>query len=193
MADLGKILGLLGERNISREVSLVHDRARERYVVDKDTVSSFDEFKDEITKFYRHQIAETLAKIDDAEYVDIMEGQALDIVANAFPSQTGTFAEAYKIASSGIRGGLRTVIDAIYEALKNDMETRYVEHVLRTYVDPLDWDERTQLMEDYVREFGDYLPPGEKMESSTLMATNYEEILRLHAKVLDSMRGHIRG
>lgn len=189
-ANLSMILKELDPENISYKVSRIHDAMRELYVVQRITVQNFEEFMEEITKFYQHQFSAVISggHVDVPDW--IASGFAREIVDKAF-SRLGGLEGAYMIASKGIEGGLRTVIDSIYKAIKEQQEEQYINHVLITYVDPLDWDDRIELMRQYLNRFGRSLPEGARIKSPEELAANYEEIIKLHMKALQSIRTRI--
>ncbi len=188
-ANLDEILALLDEENIARAVSIKHDTVREKYTLEKSTVANYEEFLVEITKYYGHHFRKTIA---DAKLpVEIATQNALEIVTQAYASQGGLEA-AYKNANIGTSGGLRAVIDSIYEALKREQEEKYINHVLTTQVNPLDWNEKTTLMRQYLTKFGRYLPAGTKARSPEQLANNYSDLIKLHIKVVGAMRSRLR-
>jgi hypothetical protein len=188
-ANLDKILELLDEENIAKAVSIKHDETRERYSLAKATVVNYAEFLTEIAKYYAYHFKKTIANADLP--VEIASQNALEIVQQAYASQGGLEA-AYRNANVGTGGGLRTVIDSIYEALKREQEEKYVNHVLTTQVNPLDWNERVALMNQYLTKFGKYLPTGTKARSAEQIANNYGELIKLHTKVVGTIRSRLR-
>jgi len=189
MANLNRMLELLDEVNITNVVGLKHDRARERYHLTRDTVSTHAEFEEEITRFVQYQLCATRGNAAVPRYM--ASSIATDILNRAFTSIGGKDG-AYDMAESGIRGGLRTVIDALYQAIKKEEEESYVEYVLRTEVDQLSFNDRTALMQAYLNRFRGNFPASARVPSAYELAGNYENIIRMHAEVINSIRMRIR-
>ena len=189
MANLNRMLELLDEVNITNVVGMKHDIAREQYVVTRRTVDSYAQFNEEITRFVQYQLHATLGNTAIPQYM--ASSQAVGIVERAFTS-VGGLQGAYEIASTGIRGGLRAVIDTLYQAIKKEEEEAYVEYILRTEVDPLSFEDRAQLMQAYLSRFGHNFPQGIRVPTAYELAGNYESIIRMHTEVINAIRMGIR-
>lgn len=189
MANLSRMLEQLDEQNISNVVGMRHDLARERYIVSRATVNSYQEFDEEITRFVQYQLNATQGNPAVPRYM--ASSQAVDIIERAFNS-IGGLQGGYELASTGIRGGLRGVIDAIYQALKKQDEEAYIEHILRLWCDPLSFQDRTSLMQEYLNRFRHNFPQGIRVPSASELAANYQAVIRFHAELINSIRMGIR-
>ena len=189
MANLNRMLELLDEVNITNVVGMKHDIAREQYVVTRRTVDSYAQFNEEITRFVQYQLHTTLGNTAVPQYM--ASSQAVGIIERAFTS-VGGLQGAYEIASTGIRSGLRAVIDTLYQAIKKEEEEAYVEYILRTEVDPLSFEDRAQLMQAYLSRFGHNFPQGIRVPTAYELAGNYESIIRMHTEVINAIRMGIR-
>jgi len=190
-ANLNAIIQLLDEENIARVVSIRHDLAREQYSMKKAVVQSFDEFKAEVTRFYQYQYCITITGSTNVVVPEWMaSGFAIDILERAF-SKDGGLEGAYRIAQKGVQGGMRAILDAIYKILKAQQEEQYIDYVLRSHVDPLDWNDKVDLMTQYLQRFGRNLPAGAQVKSAMELAIRYEDFLKLHMKALQTIRSRI--
>lgn len=189
MANLTRMLELLDERNITNVVGMKHDIAREQYVVTRRTVGSYQEFNEEITRFIQYELRATLGSPAVPQYM--ASSQGIGIIERAF-SNIGGLQGAFEIASTGIRGGVRTIIDALYESIKRDEEKSYIEYVLRTEVDPLSFDDRTALMQQYINRYRHNFPQGMRIPTGFELAGNYEGIVLMHVEVINAIRLGIR-
>lgn len=187
--NFNRMLELLNEENINNVVSIKHDLAREQYLVTKRMVASFNEFNEEVTRFVQYQLRATQGHPTMPTYMASSQGMA--IVERAFHG-IGGIEGAFEIARTGIRGGLRAVIDAIFTYLKREEEERYIDYVLRTEVDPLSFDDRTALMQAYLNRFRHNFPQGVRVPTAVELAANYSGIIRMHAELLNSMRLRLR-
>lgn len=189
MANLNRMLELLDEINITNVVGMKHDTARERYHLTRSIVNSSAEFEEEITRFVQYQLCATRCNAAVPRYM--ASSQAANIIDRAFTNIGGS-SGAYEIASRGIRGGLRAVIDVLYQAIKKEEEEAYIEYVLRTEVDSLSFDDRTALMSAYLNRFRHNFPNSVRVPTAFELAGNYESILRMHMEVINSIRMRIR-
>ena len=189
MANLNRMLEALDEVNITNIVGFKHDMARERYIVTRRTVDSYAQLNEEMTRFVQYQLHATLGNTAVPQYM--ASSQAVGIIERAFTS-IGGLQGAYEIASTGIRGGLRAIIDALYQAIKKEEEEAYIEYVLRTEVNPLSFEDRAQLMQAYLNRFGHNFPHGVRVPAAYELAGNYESIIRMHMEVINAIRTGIR-
>lgn len=187
--NLNRMLELLDEQNITNNVGMKHDIARAQYSVIKRTVASFNEFNEEVTRFVQYELRATQGHPTMPTYMASSQGMA--IVERAFHG-IGGIEGAFEIARTGIRGGLRAVIDALYEYMKRQEEESYIDYVLRTEVDPLSFDDRTALMQAYLNRFRHNFPQGVRVPTALELATHYSDIIRMHTELLNSMRLRLR-
>lgn len=188
MANLPEMLRLLDEVEITNRVSMRHSLARERYIVTRPTVNSYQQLDEEVTRYVQYQLRATLGNVTP-QYM--ASSQAMDIIERAF-ANIGGIQGAYEIASTGIRGGLRNIIDVLYEHIKKEEEERYIEWVLRTEVDPLSFQDRASLMQAYLERVRHNLPRGIRTPTALELAGNYEAIIRMHMEVINTIRMGIR-
>lgn len=189
MSNLIRMITLLDEVNLSNVVGLKHDTARERYHITRSTVNSSVEFEEEVTRFVEYQLCATRGNVAIPRYM--ASSQAANIIERAFANIGGT-SGAYEMANRGIRGGLRAVIDVLYQAIKKEEEEAYIEYVLRTEVDPLSFDDRVELMQAYLTRYGRNFPNSIRIPTAFELAGNYESIIRMHVEVINSIRMRIR-
>lgn len=189
MANLNRMLELLDEVNISNVVSQKHDTARECYHLSRNTVTSSAEFQEEITRFVQYQLCATRGNAAVPRYM--ASSQAAEIIERAF-ANIGGMSGAYEMASRGVRGGLRQVIEVLSSAIKKEEEESYVAYVLRTEVDQLSFDDRVALMQAYLNRFRHNFPNSVRVPTAFELASNYESIIRMHVEVINSLRMRIR-
>lgn len=189
MANLNRMLALLTEDNITNVVGMKHELARERYIVTRRTVASFQELEEEATRYTQYHLTATVGGSAIPQYM--VSSQSMNSIEHAF-TNLGGLSGAFEIASTGIRGGLRRIIDVLYEAMRREEERRYIEWVLRTFVDPLSFQDRTALMEQYLNRFRYNFPQGCRIPTALEMAGNYESVIMLHMEVINSIRMGIR-
>ena len=184
-ADLNAMLQLLDEKNIANTVGISCYMARNTYPMRKPTVNNFDELLEEATGFFQHmhRAVVGMGKITMPDWM--AAGHARGILERI------GIEDAYTIASEGIRGGLHTIFEAIYRQINEEMEERYIELVLVKYVDPVDWDDRIELMRQYLQRFARNIPANKQPKKAAELAVNYKEIIKMHMKYLQGIRGKL--
>ena len=169
MADLNQIINMLDEENIAHEVSMYHDLGRAMYITDKVIVNSTYELIEEAAKFYMHQY-------ECATGSGIPEWYAMGLVEEILSRKfSNGLEESFLLASRGIRGGLNSVFEVIYKELKKNHEEQYIRYVFMSNLDVLSWEDKIQLIEQYLSQFGRYLPEGAQVRSSAELANNPKE------------------
>jgi len=182
MADLNNIIQLLDEENIAREVSMYHDLGRSMYVTEKVLVNSTYELIEEAAKFYMHQY-------ECATGSQIPQWYAMGLVENILNRKFSSgLDEAFLLASRGIRGGINAVYDVIYKELKKDHEEQYIRYVFMSNMDILSWEDKIALIEQYLNQFGRYLPQGVQPRSVAELANNPKELILMHMQALNQIR-----
>ncbi|MDP8215995.1 MAG: hypothetical protein P9L98_01570 [Candidatus Kaelpia imicola] len=189
-ANLNMILRLLDERNIAKEVSMYHDIGRDEYNMQNRIPSTFDEMMAEATRFYQQQFQITVGgDILMPEWLALSNVRG--IIERSF-SQIGGLEGAYMVASTGVGGGMKAVLDAIYEHMKKEQEEKYISWILVEHVDVMSWDDKVLLMQQYLAKFHSSMPEGARIKSAEqLVAAGYEDIIKLHMKALQTIRTRV--
>jgi len=117
--------------------------------------------------------------------------KALDIVNEAF-SRNGGEKAAYIEASTGTRGGLRYVFDMIAEHLKRDERDKYVRMVLKTTIDPLDFESKTAVVRTLLSRIQTALPESFDETEPERLATHLDILVQDYsesiAKLIERFR-----
>ena len=187
---LENLLDQLSADTIAREVLLPIDAARASYVVDRVTVESYEEFLDSVSAFFAHLLRHRnpLVGVIDKNRVG---SDALDLLKGAFYS-VGEEKGAYAEAINGIRGGLRYIFDEMTCRLKEEERRKYVRMVLKTAIDPLDFDTKTTLIQSLMNQLRLVLPEEIRRQPPERYALDYEIIIEAYAQSLDQLIGTIK-
>lgn len=184
-ANLNMMLQMLDEQHIANTVGISCYMARNSYSLRKPTINNFDELLDEATRFYQHmnRAVVGMGKITMPDWM--AAGHARDILERM------GLEDAYTIAHEGIRGGLHSILEAIYQHISEEMEEKYIELVLVKFVDPVDFDDRIELMRQYLQRFGSNIPANKQPKKAAELAVNYKEFIKMHMKYLQGIRGKL--
>ena len=183
MGSLDYLLEMLDEQGIARNVSISHDGARMRYSLRKNTVSNFEEFTGVITDYYNHHVSQCVMH---GGYLSRTEaaGRAKQILEQEYRRQGGTIVTAFNDAHDGTNGGLRVVLDRIAESLKTESVERYIRDAFDRYVTPNSWDQKVDIMRQFIARFGHLLSSSIRVNQPERYAHNYEELIRSYVDSL---------
>jgi len=183
MGSLDYLLEMLDEQGIARNVSIPHDEARMRYSLRKNTISEFEEFTGVITDYYNHHVSQCVMH---GGYLSRTEaaGRAKQILEQEYRRQGGTIVTAFNDAQDGTNGGLRVVLDRIAEALKTESVERYIRDAFDRYVTPNSWEQKVDIMRQFIARFGHLLSYSIRANQPERYAQNYEELIRSYVDSL---------
>jgi len=183
MGSLDYLLEMLDEQGIARNVSIPHDEARMRYSLRKNTVSNFEEFTGVITDYYNHHVSQCVMH---GGYLSRTEaaGRAKQILEQEYRRQGGTIVTAFNDARDGTNGGLRIVLDRIAESLKTESVERYIRDAFDRYVTPNSWEQKVDIMRQFIARFGHLLSSSIRANQPERYAQNYEELIRSYVDSL---------
>lgn len=189
--NLNTILAELDEENIGKKVYLPHSRRREDYPMSKLTIQDYQEFRREIGNYYTHQTGATAPSGNASIARWKAEGDAEDIVENAY-ARVGGAKGACQMAQKGINGGMKPVIDAIFTAIVRVEEERFVDDILRKHISPLIFPEQIEIAQQFIDQFGKHLSVGKPIKSAMEIAPDYEGIIKFLRENLQFIRTKVR-
>jgi hypothetical protein len=171
-------------------ISLPIDNARAAYVVGIVIVESNEEFNDLIASFYLHLLRHT-RKLSDA--VDMKAGAAegFALLERAF-SKKGGLPAALAEARNATNGGLRYIFDLMTEQFKHEQLEKHINFVLKSELDPLDWDGKVALMGALLASLKAHLPPEIISQPPERYAGHYDNIVRTYVESVDQVKAIFR-
>lgn len=183
MGSLENLLAMIDELGIARNVSVPHDEARMQYSLRKNTVSNFGEFTEVISDYYSHHVSRCILH---GGYVSRTEasGRAKEILEQEYKRQGGNIVTAFNDAHDGTNGGLRVVLDRIAESLKTESVVRYIRETFDRYVEPNSWEQKVDIMRQFIARFGHLLSSSIRAGQPERYAQNYEELIRSYVDSL---------
>jgi len=184
-ANLQSILSEINAEALSR-ISLPLDSARSTYVMDSVIATSHDEFIETITAFFVHLLRYTQG-ISEPVNLHLAEAEAISLIDRAF-SAKGGFQTALSEAKLGTQGGLRFIFDQMTEQFKKEEKEKYVNHVLKSALDPLDWDKRVSLIAEMIKRLEPNLSPEILSQSHEKFAVHYEVIVKAYVQSMDKVQ-----
>jgi hypothetical protein len=183
MGSLEYLLAAIDELAIARNVGIPHDEARMRYALRRNTVSDFGEFTAVIADYYSHHVSQCVMR---GGYISPTEaaGRAKEILEQEYRRQGGNIVSAFNDAHDGTNGGLRLVLDRLAEALKTESVGRYIRDAFDRYVEPNSWEQKVDIMRQFIARFGHVLSSSIRANQPERYAHNYEELIRSYVDSL---------
>jgi hypothetical protein len=191
MSAIASLLSALDERTIAREVGLPHDEARMRYSLRSNTVEDFEEFSRVIGDYYNSHFTSAVSgggRLSRSE----AEGRAKEILDREYRRHGGDIVAAFNDAHDSTNGGLRAVLDRICEAIKAESTERYVRAAFDRYVAPNSWDQKLDIIRQFIDQCGMHLSGSIRADQPERYAQNYEQLIRSYVAALRQTSGIFR-
>jgi hypothetical protein len=173
----------MDERTIASDVGIPHDEARMNYSLDKNTVENFEEFTNLIADYHNYHVSQCVVH---GGYLSRTEaaGRAKEILEQEYRRQGGNIITAFNDAHEGTNGGLRIILDKIAEQLKAESVERYIRDAFDRYVEPTSWEQKVDIMRQFIAMFGRQLTSSIRADQPERYAQNYEELIRAYVESL---------
>lgn len=182
MADVQAILNKLHIDVIGRVIEYPHNMIRERYKVPKYVADDSQECIRIMVNYFQYHYASWM-KVRFTMPYELALAKVKDLL-----SKKGGFAQSIKNATKGREGSLISALDAIAEALKEEAMERYIEGVITSCIDPLDYDSKVSLASEYLKLYASHILPGERLVSHYELGANIESLIKYHVKWIVSYR-----
>jgi hypothetical protein len=186
---LETILFEIGADNLTAKVANPIDQARSNYTSNTVLVSHED-FNEIIASFYLHLLRHTRTVIDPVDMAAI-GSKGLGLLERSF-AKNGGYKGALAEARHGINGGVRFVLDTLTQKFIQEQQEKYIGHILKTAMDPLDWEGKVKLMEALMQRLKPYLPEDIASQPTERFADQYEHIVRAYAQSMDQVTSVMR-
>ena len=183
MGSLDAIMKQLDEREIARKAGLPHDEARMAYALKKNTVASFGEFTQIIGDYYSYHFVTCVSNGGALPRAEA-EGRAKEIIELKYRERRSTLQGAYADAQEGTNGGLRNILDLIAEQLKYESVERYIRKVFDDQIDPTSWEDKVNLIKQFIARCGADLAPSIDSRNPERYARDYTELIRSYINAL---------
>ena len=183
MSLLENLLAAMDEVTIAKTVGNPHDEARMQYSLTKNTVGSFEDFTDVISDYYNYHVSRCVVIGGHMSNTEAA-GRAKEILEQEYRRQGGNIITAYNDAHDGTNGGLRLILDKIAEQLKTESVERYIRDVFDKYVDPTSWEQKVNVISQFIARYGRMLSSSIRSDQPERYAQNYEELIKAYVESL---------
>jgi len=183
MSAIDGILRELDERHIAGEIGIPHDEARLSYRLDRNTVDDYREFERIIGEYYNYHFTACVShggRLASAEAA----GRAKEILEAEYRRRGGNVNNAYNDAHDGTEGGLRGILDVLADHLKAEAVERHIRQVFDRYVTPVSWEEKVEIMRQFLARVGPDLSPEVSVDQPEKYAAEWQELVRAYVEAL---------
>ena len=184
MVSAQSVLSALEEREVARRVGIPHDETRMRYPLERNTVRDFDDFSHVTGDYYNHHFT-TCVSNGGALSRSEAAGRAKEALERHYRRRNGDIVSAFNDAHDGTNGGLRVILDTIAELLKAEAVERYIRDVFDRHVAPNSWDDKVELIRQFIERCGPDLSMSIQTDRPERYAHDYSELIRAY---VDSLR-----
>jgi len=184
MTRIQELINKLDETALSR-IGIPHDEARISYSLNKNTVDSFEEFTKIIGEYCNHHYQACISKggrLSSHEAVS----KAKELIEQEYREKNGDIVSAYNDAHNGTNTGMRGILDIIANQLKMESIRRYMRNVFDEIVAPNSWDEKVEIIRQFVAQHGFQFSTALDVNQIERYASNYRDLIQSYVNGLRS-------
>ncbi len=185
------VVSQIKERAIAEHVGIPIDSARGSFILESSIVETFEGFVDSIVAYYIHIQRYISSSPDKATDMTMARTEAIALLQRTFRDKGGD-QTAFAMARDGVKGGIRTILDALTEQYKAEKSQAYIELVFTDAIEALGWDERVRCIRGLIKRAGGSLPKEIRDEPPERFARNYKSLLRIYVKSFDNVEQLLR-
>lgn len=184
--NINEIMADLDMETIAQRFGIAMQINREKYQPYTYLPQTYEEFMRIMTDFYENQwIGRLNLKNPVKMPEDYVHGYVWELLNRCFGE--GGVEYAYTIAKTGVEGGLKAVLDKMYQSLYNEFEEHYISYIINKALG-LSWESKVELMRQYVKKFSGQLPDGTSIKDPYQLATRCEEMIKNHVKLISHIK-----
>ena len=183
MVSYDSLARALDEREIANRVAIPHDEARARYSLSSIRVATFGEFTDGITGYYIYHYTTCIAPGARLSRSDAAS-EAKHLLESQLRRGEGDINTYFVRARDGLDGGMRVVIDTLAEGIKGRAVSNYVRDVFDRHVGPESWEDKVELIRQFIRSCGPQLSASIRADQPERYAHDYQALVNEYTRSL---------
>jgi len=191
MGDINALINALDERAIAKKIGIKNDEARMKYRLRSNTISNFDEFSRIIADYYNFHFTKCVSGGGSLSTTEA-GGRAKEIIEREYRKRGGDVVAACNNAQDGTDGGMRAVLDVIAEGIKAESVERYVRDMFDRHVAPNSWDDKVDIIRQFIRHCGGQLSSSIRSSQPEAYASNFEGLIRSYVAALQQTSSMFR-
>lgn len=189
MPSINRLLEELDEVTMAQRVTHRHDEARMSFPLQANTVSDTRQFERILGEYVNHHLQYCSGgQVPGFEAVS----RAKQILDRSGRDGGGTLLNALDDAKHGTNGGLRRVLDRLADALREEAMYHYVTDVFDRHVSIDSFDQRVEIIRQFISRFGRALSPAVRNERPERYANNYRELIQDFVKSMQRVSSSFR-
>jgi hypothetical protein len=188
--NLNSIMAKISVERLTESIGVPIDSARASFPIQSITVRDHGEFNDIIESFFVHLHLYT-NRVSDYKHVSTASPEANALVQRAFENKGG-YDAALLECRNPINGGIRYVLDLMTEQYKYEEKEKFVNFVLKSALDPLNWELKVGLTKEILQRLENILPDEILNEPPEKFASHYEILVKSYVKSIDTFTQVIR-
>ena len=191
MVSYDSLARALDEREIANRVAIRHDEARGRYALSSNRVSSFEDFTEQITRYYDYHYAACVAggaRLSPPE----ARSEAKQLLESRLRHGEGDIVTWFARARDGLDGGLRVCLDNLAEALKERAVSHYIRDAFDRHFAPNSWEDKVEIIRQFIERCGPYLSASIRTETPERYAHDAQSLINEYSRALQSTSAMFR-
>ena len=171
------------------KVGKSHDTARGSFLLASTTVPDWPSFEDVLLDYYCHH-CRVVGGGDQGDPAKNLGAAKEYAVRGA--GYNATIEQLYRNANEGANRGLVGVLDGMANAIKQKQIEYYLSSAFGAYVDPTSISETTEIMRQFFRKCGAFLPSRIDVNRPEYYAKNFRSYITVFSQAMASMAADTR-
>ena len=182
---MDNVISSINKETLGHKIGIPLDSARASYSLDSVLVNSHEEFNDLVNSFVIH-LMRRLRGLKINEPADSSASESFALLERTF-AHDGGVKGAMLEAQTGVRGGMRYVLDALTEQFKKEEREKEVNRVLLEALDPLDWKSQVAFIKALMERLTGHLPEDIKNQPPERYANHVHLLAKAYAESIDQL------
>jgi len=179
MSKFLRLSRALDERTIAK-IGITFDIEREKYIPSSPTPRDFNAFITENGRFYNQIYSKCVSRGGRLSTTEAYI-RSKEIIERNHQRQGGNIVTAFNNACDN---GYRNTFDIITDSLKGVQIERYIEGVLDSYVAPNSWEEKVEIIRQFIAHCGPHLSRSLVKEQPARYANDFKLLIRSYIMAL---------
>ena len=182
---LDNVISTINKEALAQKIGIPLDSARASYSLDSVLVDSHEEFNDLVDSFVLH-LMRRLRGLEMNMPAGSSNAESFALLERAF-ARDGGVKGAMLEAQTGVKGGMRYVLDALTEQFKKEEREKEINRVLLEALDPLDWESQVAFIKALMERLRGHLPEDIKNQPPERYANHLHLLARAYAESIDQL------
>ena len=182
-----EIMTSLDAEEMAKKFGILHMSIRESFRLPVLVVKDDDQFTEILSSYYETHYFKRYRMEKDAKLPEHWAYFYVRSLMDSMFQAEGGFEYAYSVGKTGTNGGLKMLIDKIYQHFLREDEEAYIDFVIKKAMG-LNWENKVELMSQYLKKFSGNLPEGTSIKTPERLAEKCYDIIRNHVHFISALR-----